>query len=192
MDERCDIIRSVRNGRFLYISNYEPLKTFYQYKNTPEKGATMAELRLGKLPPAAEFYFSSAKPVEELYDYLSDSHNINNLASQPQYKEVLEELRTEHISWVKRSKDTGLIPEPILKEKAKTAGSEYAVLRQAGADSITERIANAAKMFLKASKRYPLFLKLPRTVTVLLITGVQPVLEISALHLLQIVRWAVL
>ena len=41
MDERYDIIRMVRDRRFKYIRNYEPLKTFYQYMNTPEKGATM-------------------------------------------------------------------------------------------------------------------------------------------------------
>lgn len=148
MDERYDIIRSVRNGRFLYIRNYEPLKTFYQYMNTPEKGATMNELRTlheaGKLPAAAEKFFNPVKPVEELYDYISDPHNINNIADQPQYKEILEELRAEHISWVKRSKDTGLIPEPILREKAKAVGSEYEILRQAGAESLTERIADAA------------------------------------------------
>ena len=45
MDERYDIIRMARDQRFKYIRNYEPLKTYYQYMNTPEKGATMAELR---------------------------------------------------------------------------------------------------------------------------------------------------
>jgi len=38
MDERYDIIRMVRDERFKYIRNYEPLKTWYQYMNTPEKG----------------------------------------------------------------------------------------------------------------------------------------------------------
>ena len=47
MDERYDIIRMVRDHNFKYIRNYEPLKTFYQYMNTPEKGATMADLRSG-------------------------------------------------------------------------------------------------------------------------------------------------
>ncbi|MCM2374760.1 sulfatase-like hydrolase/transferase [Aporhodopirellula aestuarii] len=148
MDERYDIIRSVRNDRFLYIRNYEPLKTFYQYMNSPENGATMKELRslhqAGKLPPAAEYYFSPTKPVEELYDYVADPHNITNLAGQPRFKEVLDELRAEHIDWVKRSKDTGLIPEPILRDKAKKFGSEYDVLRQPGSESVMQRIASAA------------------------------------------------
>ena len=37
MDERYDIIRMVRDKQFKYIRNYEPLKTYYQYMNTPEK-----------------------------------------------------------------------------------------------------------------------------------------------------------
>ena len=44
MDERYDIIRMVRDSRFRYIRNYEPLKPYYQYMNTPEKGATMKEI----------------------------------------------------------------------------------------------------------------------------------------------------
>ena len=148
MDERYDIIRSVRNQRFLYIRNYEPLKTYYQYMNTPENGATMKELRrlheAGKLPPAAEYYFNPTKPVEELYDCDADPHNITNLASQPQYKDVLEELRAEHLAWVKRTRDTGLIPEPILRTRATQAGSEYQVLRQPGSEQLMQRIASAA------------------------------------------------
>ena len=45
MDGRYDIIRSVRDKRYRYIRNYEPLKAYYQYMNTPEKGATMKEIR---------------------------------------------------------------------------------------------------------------------------------------------------
>ena len=37
MDERYDIIRMVRDKRYQYIRNYEPLKTFYQYMNTRGK-----------------------------------------------------------------------------------------------------------------------------------------------------------
>ncbi|MCM8532571.1 MAG: HEAT repeat domain-containing protein, partial [Lentisphaeraceae bacterium] len=163
MDERYDIIRSVRNDRFLYIRNYEPLKTFYQYMNTPEKGATIKELRTlhekGQLPAAAEYYFNPTKPVEELYDYIDDPHNIKNLAEDPKYTTVLKTLREEHLDWVTRSKDTGLIPEPILREKAKKSGSEYAVLRQADAGSVTDRIATTAINASEGMKALPALLK---------------------------------
>ena len=148
MDERYDIIRSVRDGRFLYIRNYEPLKTFYQYMNTPEKGATMNELRTlyeeGKLNEGAKKFFAPNKPVEELYDYIKDPHNMNNLAADPAFKKDLKRLRKAHLSWVTESKDVGLIPEPILAEKVGLYGSEYAVLRQPKSESYNKKLGAIA------------------------------------------------
>ena len=118
MDERYDIIRMSRDKRYKYIRNYEPLKTYYQFMNTPEKGATMADLRrlheAGKLPPAAEYYFSPTKPVEELYDTWTDPHEIRNIAAEPGNADKLSRLRDAHLDWVKRTGDTGLIAEPII------------------------------------------------------------------------------
>lgn len=148
MDERYDIIRTVRNGRYLYIRNYEPLKSYYQYINTCEKGATMKEMRQlfikGKLPSEIAYYFKPTKPVEELYDYINDPHNMKNLAADPNYMETLAELRKEHLRWVKESKDIGLIPEPIIAEKVKESGSEYAVLRQGNAEDYMAKLSAAA------------------------------------------------
>ncbi|MEW4563510.1 sulfatase-like hydrolase/transferase [Bremerella sp. JC770] len=148
MDERYDIIRMVRDKRFKYIRNYEPLKTYYQYMNTPEKGATMRELRrlheAGKLPAEAEYYFSATKPVEELYDCQADPHEVHNLAADPKYADVLSRMRAAHRQWVLDTRDTGLIPEPILVARAKEVGSEYEVLRQAGSDQVNQRIATVA------------------------------------------------
>mgnify|MGYP002725607664 CR=1 FL=1 len=160
MDERYDIIRTVRDVRYLYVRNYEPLKTFYQYMNTPEKGATMRELRrlheAGELPSDAERFFDPTKPVEELYDYIADPHNLNNLASDRKHKDVLVEMRKAHLRWVQESKDLGLIPEPIIAERMKEVGCEYAILRQAGSTSYNMKlgaIAAAASNGLSALPR---------------------------------------
>lgn len=148
MDERYDIIRMVRDQRFKYIRNYEPLKTYYQYMNTPEKGATMRELRRlhekGKLPAEAERYFSSSKPAEELYDCVADPHEVNNLADDPAYHEVVERMREAHQQWVQETGDLGLIPEPILAERARQLGSQYAVLRQHDDEAYLARLAATA------------------------------------------------
>jgi N-sulfoglucosamine sulfohydrolase len=134
MDERYDIIRMARDKRYLYIRNYEPLKTWYQYMNTPEKGATMKDLRklheAGELTPIAEKFFGPRKPVEELYDYVADPHNVKNLAADPAHAAALKRLRTAHLAWVQESGDVGLIPEPIIAERVKKVGSEYAILRK--------------------------------------------------------------
>lgn len=148
MDERYDIIRSVRDKRYRYIRNYEPLKTYYQYMNTPEKGATMKEIRRvhaeGKLPAAAKLFMAERKPVEELYDLQTDPHEINNLASDPRYAGRLRKMRQVHLHWVKQTKDLGLMPEPELVEREKKYGSRYVILRQSGGDALNSRLGEIA------------------------------------------------
>jgi uncharacterized sulfatase len=148
MDERYDIIRMVRDHCYKYIRNYEPLKTFYQYMNTPEKGATMKELRdrhnEGTLRPAADYFFSPTKPVEELYDTKVDSNELNNLADDPAYEATLKRLRKAHLEWVKETRDTGLLAEPILVEREKMVGHRYGILRQTADSSLSDRVADVA------------------------------------------------
>ena len=159
MDERYDIIRMARDKRFKYIRNYEPLKTYYQYMNTPEKGKTMADLRRlheeGKLPPAAEYYFSPSKPVEELYDTWNDPHEINNIAEDPKYTKTLKKLRQSHLDWVKSTRDTGLIAEPILVEREKKIGHRYGVLRQISDSTFNNRLADIAVKASDGPKALP-------------------------------------
>lgn len=148
MDERYDIIRMVRDKRYRYLRNYEPLKSYYQYINTCEKGATMKELRrlheAEQLSAAAEYYFSPSKPIEELYDVENDPHEIHNLAADPEYADVLRRMRQAHEDWSRETRDVGLIPEPILAELVKSAGSEYAILRTRDDLSLMSRLADIA------------------------------------------------
>lgn len=148
MDERYDIIRMVRDERYKYIRNYEPLKTYYQYMNTPEKGTLMRELRrlheAGKLEPMAEYYFNATKPVEELYDTQADPNEVFNLADEPRYAGILARMRRAHLEWVKTTRDTGLLAEPILVEREKVIGHRYGILRQNDDPTLAVRVAETA------------------------------------------------
>ncbi len=149
MDERYDIIRMVRDKRYKYIRNYLPGKTYYQYMNTPEKGQVMQEIRrLAKsdqLPPAAQSLMSPNKPTEELYDTQADPHEVHNLAEDPKHRELLARMRAAHLAWVQETKDLGLVPEPIIRERASRLKSEYAILRQPGGDAYNLRLAAIAR-----------------------------------------------
>jgi uncharacterized sulfatase len=159
MDERYDVIRSVRDKRYRYIRNYEPLKTYYQYMNTPEKGATMKEIRRfhaeGKLPSAARLFMAEHKPVEELYDLKNDPHEINNLAGDPKYADRLARMRQVHLQWVRETKDLGLIPEPELVEREKKHGNRYAILRQPGGDALNKRLGKIAALACEGKQALP-------------------------------------
>jgi uncharacterized sulfatase len=150
MDERYDIIRSIRDKRYRYIRNYEPLKTFYQYMNTPEKGATMKEIRRvhaeGKLPPAAKLFMAERKSVEELYDLKKDPHEINNLAGKARYRPILERMRKVHLKWIQDTKDLGLIPEPEMMRREAKYGNRYSILRQPGGDELNKRLGATAAL----------------------------------------------
>ena len=151
MDERYDIIRAVRDKRYRYIRNYEPQKPYYQYMNTPEKGATMREIRrvaaAGNLSPAARLFMADEKPVEELYDLRQDPHEINNLAADPAYRQHLERLRRVHRQWMVDTRDLGLIPEPEIIAREKAMGNRYAILRQGrGAAEFNRRLVEIATL----------------------------------------------
>ncbi|MDA7882525.1 hypothetical protein N9A94_09505, partial [Akkermansiaceae bacterium] len=164
MDERYDIIRMARDKRFKYIRNYEPLKTFYQYMETPEKGVTMKELRTlheaGKLKPNAEKFFNPTKANEELYDCEADPNELNNLANDPRFSKKLERLRAAHLKWVKDTKDVGLIAEPIIIDLEKKVGSRYAILRQKDGDALAKQLAEAAVLASSGPSALPELTKL--------------------------------
>lgn len=136
MDERYDIIRAVRGPRFRYIRNFEPLKPYYQYMNTPEKGATMREIRkaetAGELSEVGKLFSASQKTVEEFYDLEADPHEVNNLAGDPQYAEKIEEMRVALRDWQNEAGDLGLLPESEIEIREESAGSRYQILRQEG------------------------------------------------------------
>lgn len=159
MDERYDIIRSVRDQRYRYIRNYEPLKPYYQYMNTPEKGSTMKELRkehaAGRLPAAAEWFMADQKPVEEFYDLEKDPHEIHNLANDPACAAEMDRLRQAHRRWVTETRDIGLIPEPEIELREQAAGSRYAILRQSDDETLPDRLAKTAALASEGPSALP-------------------------------------
>jgi uncharacterized sulfatase len=148
MDERYDIIRTVRDQRYRYVRNYEWFKPYYQFMNTSEGSPVMKELRRlhagRKLPRAAAQFMADTKPPEELYDVQQDPWEIDNLAARPEMQPVLERLRGVHENWRTETRDLGLIPEPELMERERKFGSRYAILRQPDSASLLSRLRRPA------------------------------------------------
>ncbi|MCB1226649.1 MAG: sulfatase-like hydrolase/transferase [Verrucomicrobiales bacterium] len=163
MDERYDIIRTVRDARFRYVRNYEPLKPYYQYMNTAEKGATMQELRRvhaeHALPAAAELFMADSKPVEEFYDLDADPYEIHNLINDPAHAEDIARLRSEHQRWVRDTADLGLLPESEITRRTQALGSCHAILHQPGANALRQRLASAAEAASSGPAAQPAMLK---------------------------------
>jgi uncharacterized sulfatase len=126
MDETYDIIRGVRDKRYKYIRNYMPNVTCGQDIDYMNQMPTMQEMRRlnaeGKLVGPQRNYFLETKPIEELYDTVTDPHEVKNLADDPKYKDVLERMRKVHQEWMKQTRDVGLIPEPEFDETKRPGG----------------------------------------------------------------------
>ena len=154
MDERYDIIRAVRDSRYRYVRNFEPLKPYYQYMNTPEKGATMKEIRRaedsGNLPGALALFSAPRKPVEELYDCEADPHEIDNLADNPEYAEKLAEMQAALKDWQNEVGDIGLIPEAEIEIQEVAAGSRFEILHSG--DDAEQKLQRLVDIATKASQ----------------------------------------
>jgi hypothetical protein len=123
MDERIDLIRSVRDKKYRYIRNYYPNKIYAQYIgylwNSPSMKSWDSAYRTGELNELQSRFFKT-KPVEELFDCEKDPDNINNLAGKKEYNDVLKRMRNANENWVISTKDAGFIPEARKEEISKT------------------------------------------------------------------------
>lgn len=117
-DAETDAIRAVRDKRFKYIRNYRPEQGYYLPIKYRERIPTMQELlRLrdaGELDSIQALWFRESKPTEELFDCETDPHEINNIASLPEFKEKLVELRLEMDRWIQEVGDQPNLPEADL------------------------------------------------------------------------------
>lgn len=118
MDERIDMIRTVRDKKFIYIRNYMPHLPYAQTLDYMERMPTMKDWRQmhadGELNEEQALFFREEKPVEELYDCIADPDNVHDLANDPAYADTLRRMRAAHEKWVNDTRDVGLIPEPEL------------------------------------------------------------------------------
>ncbi|WP_321345397.1 sulfatase [uncultured Draconibacterium sp.] len=133
MDERVDMSRAVRDKKYRYIRNYMPFRIYMQhlaYLFNARSAQSWEDYYLaGKCNDMQSRAFQT-KPVEELYDTENDPYEINNLANDPAYKEVLERMREENSRWMKEIRDVVLIPETEYTERAGD-GSMYDYMRSA-------------------------------------------------------------
>lgn len=114
-DESYDMMRAVRDHRYKYIRNYYPNQPYVLHVPYRNRGATMQELiqlhAEGQLEGPEKLWMRDTRPPEELYDTRADPHEVNNLADDSSYAEVLSRMRTAMDRWMERIDDKGNISE---------------------------------------------------------------------------------
>ncbi len=120
-DEKYDLCRSLRKGRYKYIRNYQAyypdaLQNNYRYRMLAyEEWRTL--FREGKLNPVQQQFFQR-KAAECLYDLEQDPYETKNLADDPGYSKILKDLRGKLAERVKSLPDLSFYPETVLVEDA--------------------------------------------------------------------------
>jgi uncharacterized sulfatase len=132
MDERPDTVRSVTDGRYVYVRNYFPqvgqgLGNEYQMQ-TPTTRIWREWFDQRKTNAAQSNFWTIPKAPEELYDLTTDRDEVNNLAAKPEHRATLDRLRTALREHLARVRDVCFLPEGELHARAQ-GGSPYDLAR---------------------------------------------------------------
>ena len=138
LDNCNEVIRTIRNERYRYIRNFLPHRPYASFwpdggffttppeKGTPEHDFWDTSCLPGEqkvhdpdgvfLLPIPEVYsayliWQAKKPFEELYDVENDPEEIINLADDPEYSDLKDQMRTQLFTWMIETRDLGLIDE---------------------------------------------------------------------------------
>lgn len=116
-DEKYDMVRFLRKEKYSYWRSYQPfnfdgLHNFYRYKQ-PAFREWRDLANAGKLNEAQSAFYEP-RPPEQLFDLEKDPHEVNNLAADPAYADVLLEMRHALQQKEKSLPDVGFFPESLV------------------------------------------------------------------------------
>lgn len=162
MDERIDMVRSVTDGRYVYMKHFYPDRPYLKHIRfmfqTPTTAIWKKMFDEGKLNEVQAKVWKN-KPFEELFDLQNDPDEVNNLAGDATHQEKLNELRTQLKSWMVDTKDMGLFPEAEMhriadgrapRDVAMSGDVDFAALADAAWDATNDQADT--QVFVKLSQ----------------------------------------
>ncbi|HSI78422.1 MAG TPA: sulfatase-like hydrolase/transferase [Lunatimonas sp.] len=120
-DEKYEMLRSVRKGKWKYIRSFQPHYPDGLHNNYRYQMLAFAEWRSlfaqGNLSDESEKFFLG-KPAEMLFDLENDPHEIHNLAEDPVHFEKLKTLRDLSHQKSELMFDLSFLPESVMVKEA--------------------------------------------------------------------------
>ncbi|MHB0755522.1 sulfatase family protein [Polaribacter sp. M15] len=114
VDNGLDLVRSVTDGKYIYSRNYMPFIPEVRYINYLEIADITKHMRKdlkdGKLNALQSGIFNE-RPYEVLYDIENDIWETNNLAGNPKYKSIVDNMRQFMDAELLKAKDIMFMPE---------------------------------------------------------------------------------
>ena len=118
-DQKYDMVRTLRKGRWKYMRSYQPFNFDGLYTSFRYRLAAYQEWRelytQGKLNEVQRQFFEPRAP-EGLYDLENDPDETVNLAADPQYANILTDMRNRMNERVKGMPDLGFYPESYFRK----------------------------------------------------------------------------
>jgi len=153
MDERYDLVHTVRDGRYRYIRNYNPQRIYgqheaYEWQSVAYQAWERAHLA-GELD-AVQDRFWRPKPVEELYDTAADPHEVANLAADPAQQPHLDRMREALDAHLLSIHDNSFMPEGAEAEG-------YVQSRAPGAYPLQALVATTNRVLARDRRNIPRF-----------------------------------
>ncbi|MEM6472771.1 MAG: sulfatase, partial [Planctomycetota bacterium] len=118
-DEKYELVRTLRIGKWKYIRNFESfypdgLQNNYRYISLAyQEWRKLHEA--GELTGAAKQFFEPKAP-EALYDLKADPHEVNNLAADPDQKSRLRQMREQLDDRLKSMADLSFVTESVMTD----------------------------------------------------------------------------
>ncbi len=147
MDERIDLVRSVRDRRYLYARNFLVDRPYGQYlayqMETPTTRVWKRLFDAGELDETRSAFWRE-KPSEELYDLENDPDLVRNLAASPEYAAERERLAGALRRHLLTIRDLGFLSEAGIHRRSAAMGAAPWTYGQGGYQ--VERALAAAEL----------------------------------------------
>jgi len=120
-DEKYDMVRALRVGKYKYIRNYQPFNfdgLLNQYRYRQLAYQEWQELYdKGELNEVQSRFFET-RSAEMLFDLSQDPYETQNLALDPQFQEKVDDMHNRLNEYLKGMADLSFYPEHVLIEEA--------------------------------------------------------------------------
>ncbi|WP_139957001.1 sulfatase family protein [Flavicella sediminum] len=163
-DEIMEDSRSITSGEWSYIRNDKPELAYdahqaYLEFYRPAVHVMRQLYKEGKLNENQKPFFEPTKPKEELYHMKNDPQQLHNLATNPEYTDVLEKMRKEIAVFDKEIVPVSDVFEPtimtgpaVVKWLQETMPKDYKKMQE-GEEIGYKRITGLWKKATKNSKK---------------------------------------
>ena len=120
MSERYDLSRAVTDGKNYFIRNFMPHRprgrdTRYGYTVQANWGAWETQYSEGECNEIQSRFYRP-KPLLELFNSEIDPWHVSNLVETAGSQKIVQELSDELDRWMIKTRDIGLVPEPMFRD----------------------------------------------------------------------------